>query len=225
MKCNNGLCFCGGTSESSENENEGKLCCGLLGWKKAVLLIALGDFISVSLNAYGTSGSTLGEVETRLGISNLFNISLNEESGSASAYYSIYVLGILLFVLRLLTIFSLVLGSQNYRPFNVLIWIVCAPIGWMLFFTMQVVLLMRYHGVDNQASKFWRIWNQKNLFSLNSTSDAIIKSVSDLEPNSSAFGQPCINILIISTLSLIFTVLATFYVSIFYRKQKNNLIH
>ena len=162
MKCNNGLCYTG--------DNDATLCCGCLNWKKAILLIALGDVISVSFEAYGASGSTLGDIETRMGISHFFNITIPEGGGSSSTYYSIYVMGFLLFILRILTICSLVLGAQNYRPCNVLVWIISAPIGWVIFFIMQVVLLERYYGENNQASKFWSIWNDRELFSLNSTS-------------------------------------------------------
>ena len=228
MSCNSSLCDSG--DDSGERT---KLCCGVLNWKTAILLIALGDFISVSIEAYGTSGATLGEVETRLVISHLFNVSMNGEhlnnssttdsSTSGTTYYFIYVAGLFLYVLRLLSIFSLVLGSQNYRPCNVLLWIFSAPLGWVIFFIMQVVLLLRYYGEDNQQSKFWTMWNHKDLFDLDPTS--FQTKIAEWEPNTSAFGQPCINILIISIVTFIFTLPATVYVAIFYCKQRNNQIH
>jgi hypothetical protein len=231
MSCNNSLCYSG-----VDSGDRTKLCCGVLNWKTAILLIALGDFISVSIEAYGTSGATLGEVETRLVISLLFNVSMNGESGhhlnnssttdsltSGTTYYFIYVAGLLLYVLRVLTIFSLVLGSQNYRPCNVLLWVFSAPIGWVIFFIMQVVLLSRYYGENNQQSKFWTMWNNKDLFDLDPIS--FQTKITEWEQNTSAFGQPCINIIIISIVTFIFTLPATIYVTIFYCKQRNNQIH
>ena len=228
MSCNNSLCYSG-----DDSGDRTKLCCGVLNWKTAIILIALGDFISVSIEAYGTSGATLGEVETRLVISHLFNVSMNgkhfnnsstiDSSTSGTIYYFIYIAGLFLYVLRVLSIFSLVLGSQNYRPCNVLLWIISAPLGWVIFFIMQVALLLRYYGENNQQSKFWTMWNDKDLFDLDPTS--FQTKIAEWNPNPSAFGQPWISILIISIVTFIFTLPATVYVTIFYCKQRSNQIH
>ena len=65
--------------EFSKNKKISKLCCGFLDWKNAVFLIALSDVVSISLGAYSISGSTLGEIESRLVISQIFNITMNED--------------------------------------------------------------------------------------------------------------------------------------------------
>ena len=228
MSCNNSLCYSG-----DDSGDRTKLCCGVLNWKTAIILIALGDFISVSIEAYGTSGATLGEVETRLVISHLFNVSMNgkyfnnsstiDSSTSGTIYYFIYIAGLFLYVLRVLSIFSLVLGSQNYRPCNVLLWIISAPLGWVIFFIMQVALLLRYYGENNQQSKFWTMWNDKDLFDLDPTSFQTKNA--EWNPNPSPFGQPSISNLIISIVTFIFTLPATVYVTIFYCKQRSNQIH
>ena len=235
MRCDNTFCFLGDGDDSETSSRRGccaclsggqsRLCCGVLGWKKAMLLIAFGDFISIAVQAYGTSGATLGEVETRLEISHFFNITMEEDEKSSfgSEYYIIYIMGLLLFVLRLITIFFLVLGSQSYRPCNVLLWIVSAPIVWSLFFVMQIVLLLRYYGEDNQMSRFWVMWNDKVLLSL--PSQKMEKMIAEWQPNPSSFGQPCATILITSIVTFFYTIFSTFYVSLFYCKQTSNQIH
>ena len=132
-------------------------------------------------------------------------------------------MGALLFVLRLIPIFLLVLGSQNYRPCNVRFWIVSAPIAWSLFFIMQIVLLLRYHGEDNQMSRFWVMWNDKELLSL--PSKEMEKAIAEWQPNTSSFGQPCVTILITSIVTFFYTTFSTFYVSLFYCKQTSHQIH
>ena len=234
MKCSNSLCYCPGSDTDSKSkagccdyltEGGSILCCGYLKWKKAMLVIALVDLLCIAAEAYGTSGATLGEVETRLGISHFFNITLemDETSSIGSEYYIIYMMGILLAILRFISIFSLVLGSQNYRPCNVLFWIICAPVGWAIFFIMQIVLLMRYSGEDNQMSKFWVMWNDHGL--LSESREEMKESIANWEPNSSSFGQPCINILITSIVTFFYTLISTFYVTAFYCKQTTNQIH
>ena len=225
MNSDNGLGFYDNRDcDLSKKKKVLKLCCGLLDWKNAVLLIALADVLSISLGVYSTSGSTLGELETRLVISQIFNITINEDKGSILTFSSIYVLGILLCLLRLGTVLFLVLGSQNYRPCNVFVWILSAPVGWILFFIMQLLLMMRYHGVDNQASRLWRIWNSKNLQQQNATIEETIDGVRQWGSNTSSFGQPCLNILIIGIVTFVFTLLSMIFVIRFYLKQKSNEI-
>ena len=228
MRCNNALCYCENDNDTKNNCcsccTAGKLCCGFLDWKKTMLLIAFLDVISVSIDAYGTSGSTLGEVETRMGISHFFNMTIQETDGEIYGYYSIYIVGIALLILRLLTILSLILGAINYRPCCVLIWAISAPVGWVIFFTMQVVLLERYSGENNQSSKLWSIWNAKGMFSINTTGEEMSRKIDKWESDFGGFGQPCVNILVTSILSFIITVFSTFYGIIFYRKQINNEI-
>jgi len=232
MKCNNSLCYCGGDDDAEGSSKAGccdyfaaKSCCGALPWKQAMLLIAFGDFLSIGASTYGTSGCTLGEVETRLEISHFFNITLetDETSSLGSEYYIIYMMGILLAIFRSISIFLLVLGSQNYRPCNVLFWIICAPVGWAIFFIMQIVLLLRYSGEDNQMSNFWVMWNDHGL--LSESSEEMKESIANWEPSSSSFGQPCINILITSIVTFFYTLISTFYVTAFYCKQTTNQIH
>ena len=154
MNPDNGLGFYDNRDcEFSKNKKVSKLCCGLLDWKNAVLLIALADVLSISLGVYSTSGSTLGELETRLVISQIFNITMNEDKGSILTFSSIYVLGILLCLLRLGTVLFLVLGSQNYRPCNVFVWILSAPVGWILFFIMQIIFPLNI-AFNKQTKRF-----------------------------------------------------------------------
>ena len=225
MNSDNGLGFYDNRDcEFSKNKKVLKLCCGLLDWKSAVFLIALADIVSISLGAYSTSGSTLGKLETRPVISQIFNITMNEEKGSILTFSSIYVLGILLCLLRLGTVLFLVLGSQKYRPCNVFVWILSAPVGWISFFMMQLLLIVRYHGVDNQAGRLWRIWNSKELQQQNATIEETIDGVRQWGSNTSSFGQPCLNILIISIVTFVFTLLSMIFVIRFYLKQKSNEI-
>ena len=234
MKCSNSLCYCPGSDTDSKSkagccdyltEGGSILCCGYLKWKKAMLVIALVDLLCIAAEAYGTSGATLGEVETRLGISHFFNITLemDETSSIGSEYYIIYMMGILLSIVRVFSVFLLVIGSQSYRPCWVLFWIVCTTIGWGLFFVMQIVLLLRYEGNNNQMSRFWIMWNDHDLFS--QTREEMKKSISEWEPNSSSLGQPCINILITSVATFFYTSISAFYASVFYCKQTRNQIH
>ena len=198
-------------------------CCGRLEWKHAILLIAVFDIISVSLCTYSTSGATLGAAENRLGISRFFDIDLQEGEGATSSHYALYVVGCLLCLFRLITTGGLAFGAMYYWPCYVSLWIISATAGWIIFFVMQVILVNRYYGANNQVAAFWQVWNDVELFSSNSTEVMKLKANEILKAENT-FGQPCVNIISILCFSLIFTVISSMLVTKFYRKQTTHQI-